>query len=211
MAASSAMISMRLVTGTTGAAPMSRMSAGGAPSGARSSACFHAAFLLEEGMTAERLLSGMGDLYEVEPNTGCWLWTLSCSPRGYGNVQFPDKRCRTHRVMWEIVNGPIPAEMCVLHECDTPSCVNPQHLFIGTHADNNADMLRKGRQVYVRGSQKDCSKLIESDVVEIMRRRQSERGIDLAAEFGVSPQTICAIKYGRSWGWLAAHGEGGEG
>jgi len=77
--------------------------------------------------------------------TGCWLWTKGCDSCGYGQTQINGKTVNVHRAVWEVYNGPIPKGMYVLHKCDTPSCANPQHLFIGTQQDNIKDMHSKGR------------------------------------------------------------------
>lgn len=81
--------------------------------------------------------------------TGCWLWTGAIT-KGYGMIGsgLGDRRTLlAHRVSWELCNGPVPAGLHVLHKCDTPACVNPDHLFLGTHTDNMCDMTKKGRQV----------------------------------------------------------------
>jgi hypothetical protein len=85
---------------------------------------------------------------KVEAGDGCWLWTSQRTPEGYGQFHFGRRGTPpwyAHRLAWELSNGPIPDGLSVLHHCDTPSCVNPQHLFLGTQTDNMQDASRKGR------------------------------------------------------------------
>ena len=84
---------------------------------------------------------------KVQKTDGCWLWTGGLKVAGYGGF-YTDRRGRSvlaHRVAWELTNGPIPEGLDCLHTCDTPSCVRPDHLFLGTHADNMQDAARKGK------------------------------------------------------------------
>lgn len=79
------------------------------------------------------------------PEAGCWIWTGTVNERGYGRVYSGGRMWIAHRLSWTQVNGPIPAHMFVCHRCDTPSCVNPDHLFLGSPRDNVIDMAAKGR------------------------------------------------------------------
>ncbi len=83
--------------------------------------------------------------YIPEPNSGCWLWTAAMVGYEYGGLWVNGKTDRAHRVSWKLYYGDIPNGLQVCHKCDTPLCVNPEHLFIGTHKENMHDALRKGR------------------------------------------------------------------
>lgn len=85
----------------------------------------------------------------VEKTGSCWLWTGNRKPNGYGNfTPKPGITVTTHRFVYEFIYGPIPHGMCVCHHCDIKHCVNPDHLFLGTHQDNMADRNAKGRQAH---------------------------------------------------------------
>lgn len=85
--------------------------------------------------------------YMPEPNTGCWLWAKACKDNGYGMTYLNRSAITAHRCSWILNRGPIPIGMCVCHKCDTPACVNPDHLFLGTNRDNINDCQRKGRSL----------------------------------------------------------------
>ncbi len=87
------------------------------------------------------------EFYSIpEPNSGCWLWTGSLTSGGYGCCWWDGKQTNAHRFSWLAYRGEIPSGQLVLHKCDMPSCVNPDHLFLGTAADNMRDMVAKGRK-----------------------------------------------------------------
>ncbi len=85
-----------------------------------------------------------------QPATGaaCWTWIGSRNTQGYGNFFFGARVDKAHRAAWMLFRGEIPADLCVLHRCDNPRCVNPEHLFLGTKDDNNQDKMRKGRHTW---------------------------------------------------------------
>lgn len=130
-----------------------------------------------------------------EPNTGCWLWTGSLLNYGYGAFS---PGGRAHRFAYSAFKGPIPEGVFVLHRCDVPSCVNPDHLFLGTRADNVADMMQKGRQP--RGSRNGSAKLTPAQVLEIFA--STEKQAVLAARYGVVHTAISKIKRGHKWAHL---------
>jgi hypothetical protein len=145
------------------------------------------------------------DLVGKETRTGCWPWL----GERRGNNQYgsftagPGNRNRSlaHRKMHELTRGPIPPGMCVMHRCDNPICVNPEHLQLGTHADNMADMKRKGRARGHRGEAHPMAKLTEAQVIEI-RRRYIPRVVgtpQLAKEFGVDTAMVQRIVTRKAW------------
>jgi HNH endonuclease len=105
--------------------------------------CSRACALHARGEILDRFLAKV----EPEPNSGCWLWMAGTNRKGGGYGQFIRGGYGAHRFAWESFKGSIPPSLSVLHKCDVPLCVNPDHLFLGTHADNMADMARKGRSV----------------------------------------------------------------
>ena len=146
------------------------------------------------------------DKFIPEPNSGCWLWTASVNQDGYGNFGIGSRADKTqfsakaHRIAHELYVGPIPAGLSVLHRCDIPSCVNPNHLFLGTQADNVHDMEKKGRGRHLRGAAHGRVKLSESDVRYI--RNSDKRNVDLARMFNVTKTHIGYIKNRKAWSWL---------
>lgn len=126
---------------------------------------------------------------------GCHRWTGAKSAKGYGRFFLNGKSRIASRVAWEISTGTPPGQLLVLHRCDNPACVNPDHLFLGTNEDNLKDMAAKKRSI--AGESHHRAKLTASDIVEI--RSSKLRTCDLAKLYGISPQQMGAIRNGKAW------------
>lgn len=143
----------------------------------------------------------------VKKSDGCWLWTYwqkGGSKRRYNygflNYGIGTKYIYAHRLSWMIHNPsrPIPKGMCVLHSCDNPRCVNPEHLRIGTQQENIADTISRNRQAV--GERVGGSKLSRREVLAIARVYSNGRSSrSVAMEFGVSHHTVLSIKHRTSW------------
>lgn len=131
------------------------------------------------------------DKWIPEPYSGCWLWMGATNEWGYGTI-LVDGICRlAHRVSWRLHRGDFSEGFRVLHRCDTPSCVNPDHLFLGTNYDNVIDMLKKGR---------GGKKLTTEQVLKI---RADNRPPDLIAkDYGIHRTNIRAIQSLKHWRYV---------
>jgi len=135
----------------------------------------------------------------VDAVTGCWLWQGSrFKSGGYGQMWAVGGRRKTkvHRALFIELHGPLRSDEFVCHRCDVARCCNPDHLFVGTAADNAADMVAKGRQV--RG----LSKLTASQVLAI--RADPRKQYEIAVDYGVTAPCVSQIKRRVNWGWLEA-------
>lgn len=146
----------------------------------------------------------------INQTATCWLWTGAKSPGGYGAFNVKRRVVRAHRFIWELLCGPIPDGLEVCHNCpgrDNPSCVRPEHMFLGTHAENLTDMVRKGQsrfvlRDYARSGESHRSARLTENQVRTIRQRYAASGItqyDLAREYGVSQFAISSIIRGRTW------------
>lgn len=128
---------------------------------------------------------------------GCRLWTGKTDRDGYGVLRIAGRDHRVHRLAWELRHGPIPEGLLVCHRCDVRICVNAEsHLFLGTHADNRADAIAKGRAL-TSGEHNGNAKLTDADVAGILVSPLSNRA--LARNFGVAHSIIAGIRSGTAW------------
>lgn len=127
---------------------------------------------------------------KVDKSGDCWVWTAYLGTHGYGSFKLDGKMRRAQRVAFQLTRGPIPDGMCVLHACDNRTCVNPDHLWLGTHGDNNTDRAKKGRSHSV---------LCETDVMLIRDLAVTQSHGAIARWFGVAQPTISRIMDGTGW------------
>lgn len=136
---------------------------------------------------------------EITPS-GCHIWVGDMNDQGYGIIRVGTQKRRAHRIAWEAVNGPIPAGLVLMHSCDVPCCVNPDHLRPGTQAENMQDMGRKGRaRGGARGERQGSAKLTEDNVREIRRQKGRSTSADLATRFNVDASNIRLIWRRKGW------------
>lgn len=150
---------------------------------------------------------------QVEKTDGCWLWLGSKSARGYGKITIAGRTLSTHRLSWVFAHGEIPAGLYVLHHCDNPPCVRPDHLFLGTAADNAADAVAKGRwttgsrngavlhpETRPRGERHPMARLTEDQVLQMRAKRDEGYTYQrLVEEFGVSKSTVANVVTRKKW------------
>lgn len=154
----------------------------------------------DKGSVKIPLIDRIQSKYEAVTETGCWIWTASTNSAGYGQISMPGRPMLAHRVCWEFYNGQIPDGKFICHKCDTPSCVNPSHMFVGDHHANMADMRRKGRAAKVesaKGEKNNSSKINNETALAIFNAVGPQK--EICRRFNVSRSTLQAIKYGRQW------------
>lgn len=131
---------------------------------------------------------------KVKKTNGCWLWTGTKNGDGYGIVLIDGKSIRAHRFSYERFVGKIPTGKIIMHKCDTPACVNPKHLQVGTKAENNADTANKRRHNY--GLDHWNGRLSAQDIDAIRQSNEVHR--ILAKRYGVNQSHISRIKSGEA-------------
>lgn len=140
----------------------------------------------------ERVMSKI--VKRTEADGGCWTWT-GATIHGYGRFLRDGKNIQVHRYIYEETHGPILGGLCVLHKCDNRLCCNPDHLFLGTRAENSRDMIEKGRLVVSLGGRK----LTDDQIREIKQIGKTRPYIELSNRYGVSQSQICRIVNGQVW------------
>ena len=163
---------------------------------------------------------------KVDRTGECWRWTASRTSAGYGKASTDGRLDGAHRIAWRLAYGAIPDGMWVLHHCDNPPCVRPEHLFLGTHRDNMADARAKGRlsptifngtqvrlmsegrarrpESHARGERSGAAKLTEAQVREIRSRVAAGASQSaVARDYGVVHQLVNSIVRGRIWRHVA--------
>ena len=138
---------------------------------------------------------------KVIKTSNCWEWGGYKEINGYGRICINRKRYLTHRLSFKLKYGKIPNGLCVLHHCDNPSCVRPDHLFLGTIADNNKDSMLKGRKVHLIGETNGRSKLIKENI-PLIRKLYNCGNItqaELGRKFNVCLSTIGYIVNNKTW------------
>lgn len=135
-------------------------------------------------------------------SSGCLEYTGYLQKHGYGYLSYRGQLWLSHRLAWTLSYGEIPQGSCVCHTCDNPCCVEPEHLFIGTHADNMGDMKKKGRRKAINsGANNGRAKLSPDDAEEIRRCYGANEStqVQLAARYGVSQTLVSMIVRGVHW------------
>jgi predicted XRE-type DNA-binding protein len=137
---------------------------------------------------------------KVNKTHSCWEWTAGKDRYGYGSIRINNKVLRTHRVSYQLHYGDFDIALFVCHKCDNKKCVNPEHLFLGTHQDNMTDKVNKGKQPNLIGKNNPNTKLTEDNVIQIKKllfvgMKQRE----IAQKYNVSQNQISQIKNNKAW------------
>jgi hypothetical protein len=126
---------------------------------------------------------------EMIPESGCWIWMGACNNKGYGQINNGIRKELAHRLFYKVHGGILPDDVCLLHDCDTPLCVNPHHMFKGTMKDNTQDMLKKHRNNNAKGEKNPAYKHITVDMMLDAIQNSPNKKIASRA-LGISTETL---------------------
>lgn len=157
---------------------------------------------------SERDIARFWSKVEIGNPDECWEWKAGNNGRGYGKFYVGgdgNPQRYAHRISWSLANGDIPEGLILCHKCDNPKCINPDHLFLGTQAENMQDASKKGRckPSMAHGNSSGHNKIDEKDIPDV--KKMIAEGVSLktiADIYGVSKQSIFHIKTGRNWSWI---------
>ena len=141
------------------------------------------------------LAQGFWSKVDPAPSECCWEWTAYKTTTGYGKLRLNNRDLRAHRVAYTLTKGEIPDGLVVRHTCDNPACCNPDHLILGTQADNVADRQERNRQV--KGEQNGRCKLTAKQVMEIYNSPLSQ--YELAKLYNITQTNVSYIKLKKTW------------
>jgi len=135
----------------------------------------------------------------------CWVWNRGTNGDGYGYLYDTKnkKHFRSHVFIYQLINGPYDSNLVICHTCDNRKCVNPDHLFLGTKAENNADRAKKGRNRDQNGTKNNQNKLTDQQVIEIFKMRGKFQK-DIAKQYGITQTMVSSIKLGKAWKHLTS-------
>lgn len=145
----------------------------------------------------EKQITNFWNKINIQSKEECWNWGGCKIKTGYGCVMLNGKIEKAHRVSYYLKHGDIPEDMYVCHTCDNPSCVNPDHLFVGTQKDNMQDMISKGRACDRKGTANPKNKFTEEQVIAI--RNDDRPYSQIAKDYNTNKSRISEIKLYKTW------------
>lgn len=155
----------------------------------------------------ERVITRFWSKVDKRGHNDCWLWKAARDKiKGYGLFWFQEiAETKAHRASWFLANGTLPDDMCVLHSCDNPPCVNPAHLHLGTNEDNVREKVERGRTAKgAKGETNKTAKLKDEQVKEILiALLRGETPLSIATRYGISRRSVYAYRLGDSYGHIS--------
>lgn len=157
--------------------------------------CSNACAWAAKSPTVEQYAEKFWKRVDKSSPTGCWVWQGYCQKFGHGWLG--SRFGLAHRFAWSLLRGPLDAKACLLHHCDNPPCVNPEHLYVGDRQDNMRDKVARNR--IQKGQDSPKARLTDADVLEIRRLRYEVGAAELAKRFGVTMNYVYQIQRREAW------------